>query len=217
MREKYTQEEIEQRLLKNKLKRSNRDALRFAYLVPGQTWPAELTWLFYAIGLRSTKHAEIGAWCGRSLIPVAAGMQMNEGGTIWAVDNFELTPEHDENEQWVKSVLMATIDECHRLFTDVEIILVESDSLQATSAIDSKLDTCFIDASHHYAEVAADIQLWSTMLTDDGLLCGHDYWAVHSGVMDAVNEFVPDFEVARKTRIWSSDKRKDIEDDDIPS
>lgn len=196
-----TLEEIE---IKNQLKVANKEALKFAYIIPGQTWPSELTWLFYAVGLRSTKHAEIGAWCGRSLIPVAAGMQFNDGGTIYAVDNFELTPEHDDNPNWVRSVLESTIQECKRLFPDVSIELIETDSILAPSKVEN-LDTCFIDAGHHYSDLAGDIQFWRSRINPEGLLCGHDYWEVHPGVMDAVNEFVPDFSVAPKTRIWNSE------------
>lgn len=53
-------------------------------------------------------------------------------------------------------------------------------------------DMVFIDASHEYAGVRADILAYRKLVRPGGLLCGHDYsrrsWP---GVVRAVNELVP--------------------------
>lgn len=61
---------------------------------------------------------------------------------------------------------------------------------------DKHFDWVFIDANHSYEACLEDLRLWAPKVSDDGLLCGHDF-AVHGaaraakyGVVDAVKEFV---------------------------
>lgn len=52
-------------------------------------------------------------------------------------------------------------------------------------------DMVFLDASHDYENVSADIQAWHEILAPNALFCGHDYpsW---EGVKRAVDELIPD-------------------------
>jgi cephalosporin hydroxylase len=51
----------------------------------------------------------------------------------------------------------------------------------------------FIDASHAYEDVIADIRLWAPKIRSGGLLCGHDYgmeaYYPQWGVTRAVDEY----------------------------
>jgi hypothetical protein len=63
---------------------------------------------------------------------------------------------------------------------------------------DSSLDLVYIDASHIYESVKADLNDYLPKLKSTGLMCGHDYFTYSNfGVMQAVDEFLeenPDFE-----------------------
>lgn len=50
----------------------------------------------------------------------------------------------------------------------------------------------YIDASHEETDVAADLDAWWRVLSDDGLLAGHDFDDCHPGVIAAVTRFADD-------------------------
>jgi hypothetical protein len=80
--------------------------------------------------------------------------------------------------------------------SDESIIPVEF--LQGTDA--EKPDMVFIDGDHNYENCKRDILIWRSRLAEGGLLCGHDIdW---DGVLDAVQELVPKWEVVPFTHLW---------------
>ena len=175
----------------------NRDeTIRQCYQVPGQTWPVELGWLYDTIS-KSKSHAEIGTFCGRSLLASCAGMA--PGSMVVSVDDQSEWP----NPEWVDAVQCAT----HRMIpASIRVVRIPTHSIDAARDCHRRgfqFDSIFIDGCHEYAECKADIQAWRALLKDDGLICGHDYWPVHIGVMDAVSEvFEGRHHVVPGTRIW---------------
>jgi predicted O-methyltransferase YrrM len=164
------------------------------YLVPGQTWPVELGWLYDAIS-KSRSHAEIGTFCGRSLLASCAGMPV--GAEIVSVDDGS----EWGNAEWVEAVLMATLKLIDLPITQKRMHSI--DALRECADEGFTFDSIFIDGCHEYAECKADIEGWLTLLNPNGLICGHDYWPAHIGVMDAVNEvFEGRHQVVPGTRIW---------------
>lgn len=163
------------------------------YNIPGQTWPSELGWL-YDTFKHSKAHVEVGTYCGRSLL--ASCGAMDPGALVVAVDNDQEAWSAD----WVIVVREATIK-----LIPVPVHKMVTGSLEAAlecHRLGLMFDSVFIDANHHYAECCADIEAWRALLKPGGILAGHDYWPVHTGVMDAVNRLVPGFEVVPGTRIW---------------
>ena len=53
---------------------------------------------------------------------------------------------------------------------------------------DKSLDFVFIDASHDYGSVKADILAWTPKIKMGGIIAGHDYVKTYPGVIMAVNE-----------------------------
>jgi predicted O-methyltransferase YrrM len=175
-----------------------------SYPIPGQTWPAELCWLYD--NLKDSKsHAEIGVYCGRSLFASCVGM---ENATILAVDVEDTFLDSVEfpSAAWAASVRTATIAAIHGANDLVRVSTDLRGSLSAARgafASRMRFDSVFIDGVHNYEQVSADILEWRPLLKPGGLLCGHDYSVAFPGVMDAVNELCDGFAVAPGTRIWS--------------
>jgi len=172
------------------------EIIKACYQVPGQTWPIELGWLYDTFST-SKSHVEIGTYCGRSLLASCGGMK--EGSSVISIDD----KSEWINNDWVLSVLNAT-----KLLIPnyVSIESIEMNSIDASRKCyedNKKFDSIFIDGCHEYAESKADIESWISMLNTGGIICGHDYWPVHIGVMDAVNEvFNGKHSIFSGTRIW---------------
>lgn len=76
--------------------------------------------------------------------------------------------------------------------------LIEKPSVEAASDIaDGSLDIVFIDGDHTYEGCRADILAWRSKVRPGGWLTGHDYrWDAFPGVRQAVDELVPDPQIA---------------------
>lgn len=67
--------------------------------------------------------------------------------------------------------------------------LIISSSVDASQRFEDKsLDFVFIDASHDYESVKADILAWIPKVKMGGIIAGHDYIETYPGVIMAVNE-----------------------------
>jgi hypothetical protein len=127
------------------------------------------------------------------------------GATVYAVDIEQpsvgaVVPD----SQWIQTVLAATIAAIEA-GGQVTVKPLPIGSLQAARSLQRagiKLDSAFIDGSHHYADVCADINEWLPLIRPGGIIAGHDYSTAFPGVMDAVNYLLPRFEVVPDTRIW---------------
>jgi hypothetical protein len=108
-----------------------------------------------------------------------------------------------KNKTWGQAVQHATIDLLPDHVWVNNFAMHSIDAARECQRLGNKFDSVFIDADHNYAECKADIQAWQALLKPGGLICGHDYWPVHIGVMDAVNEiFEGRHSVVPGTRIW---------------
>ena len=176
----------------------NRDeTITQCYQVPGQTWPVELGWLYDTIS-QSKSHAEIGTYCGRSLLASCAGMA--PGSVVVSVDDASQWP----YPEWVDVVQAATLKLLPGHLNVSSFRMHSIDAARECKRDGLRFDSIFIDADHNYAECRADIEAWRPMLRPGGLICGHDYWTQDVGVMDAVNEvFEGKHTVIPGTRIWT--------------
>ena len=89
-------------------------------------------------------------------------------------------------------------------FWGLDVKLLQEHSALACKGIeDGSVDLLFIDGSHQYAGVKADIINYSPKVKDGGIFCGHDFQKCHPGVVQAVGEmFGKNFRVFKDSSIW---------------
>ena len=169
-----------------------------ALSIPGWMSDPELRWLAETAS-RSSRIIEIGAWMGRS----SAALSMNTDGIVVSVDTWEGSEEHKQElserppdwlfRQYVKNT------------QGLDTVPLRMSSLEAArlfSRLSVTFDFVFIDASHDYENVKADILAWRPLVAPGGVLSGHDYnWP---GVQQAVDELLPSAQNVGWTSIWVS-------------
>jgi predicted O-methyltransferase YrrM len=128
----------------------------------------EMYWLYEKAKLMASI-AEIGCWRGRSTHALLSGCT----GPVFAIDTFEGSPSeidsahsevasHDIRREFLNNL---------RKFKNLVPICMDSVSASRYFAEES-IDMVFIDGSHSYKDVLADIWRWKPICR--WLLCGHD-------------------------------------------
>lgn len=133
---------------------------------------------------------EVGAWKGRSA--AFMGVEIANSGkriAFYVIDNFGGSAEHQKDED----VVNGTLEETFR--RNVEPVkefmaVIKNDSVKAAEMFeDGSLDFVYIDASHDYEDVKADINAWLPKVRKGGMLAGDDY-LIYPGVKQAVDELL---------------------------
>lgn len=177
-----------------------------ALSIEGWMSEAELMWLAEQAS-KHTNIVEIGSWMGRSTRALCDNTQ----GKVCAVDVWypnDVTSQADaaifrtllagKPDIWLYEQFMSNMQG-----TRVEALKMTSvEAARACSALKVQFDMVFIDGSHDYDSVKADILAWRPLVNHGGLLCGHD--APQNGVKQAVSELIPNYTVAEGTTIWVS-------------
>lgn len=154
----------------------------------------ELVWLATQAQTRQ-RIVEIGSYAGRSTRALAD----NTPGHVVAVDTWEGSAEHeiDLNGKPAGFLYDAFLSNVGDLVDCGKIEPLHMTSMQAAKKMRGEgrqFDMVFIDASHLYGDVRADIESWLQLLVPGGLICGHDY-SRYSGLDQAVRETFPNFKV----------------------
>ena len=150
---------------------------------------SELGWL----AARAVEHreiVEIGSFMGRSTRALAE----NTLGMVYAVDTWAGSDEEQHRKLLEGHGPDWLLEEFQRNMEGLEnVYAVRRPSLDAAVSFAvacSQFDMIFVDASHDYENVKADILAWGPLLAEGGLLCGHDYHNGAPGVIQAVNELL---------------------------
>jgi len=135
---------------------------------------------------------EIGVWKGKSLSYLCVeAFNKSPAISVVGVDTWEGSVEHQNDP----SITQATLfDEFSQNISPVaqNLKTMRMPSLEASEQIsDKSLDGVFIDGSHEYEDVRADILAWQPKVRPGGILAGHDYVFLWPGVEKAVNEIFP--------------------------
>ncbi len=163
-----------------------------AMSIPGSMSPEELQWLAEQASTRSLI-IEIGSDQGRSTRALAD----NTRGTVYAVDLWEDFTVEDESGLYSRTEYTGRRFDlfCQNMAGCDNVRTVETTSLEAAQLLDDvRFDMIFIDASHDYESVKADILAWQPLIREGGLLCGHDY-TTKPGVKRAVDELIQNFQL----------------------
>lgn len=136
--------------------------------IDGWMWFCELQFL-YEKAKKFDTIAEVGSWKGRSTHALLSGCK----GKVTAVDHFLGSKGEEAAHSEAKGdVVFEQFDENTKQFFNLSVR--RKDSLTAAKDFpDNSFDMIFIDGSHQYEEVKADIQAWKNKAKI--LLCGHDY------------------------------------------
>lgn len=160
--------------------------------------------LVYKMAVKSAQDdavfVEIGTWKGRSTSCMGQLIKESKKNIkFYAIDTFE-----GSEEGWHQSEINDLKNNGTTLFNEYEnnlklcnvydiVNTIQSSSIEAASKFeDASIDFIFIDASHDYENVLADIQAWYPKVKPGGLICGDDYAPCWSGVRKAVDEYFSD-------------------------
>lgn len=141
---------------------------------------------------------EVGCCLGRSTAFMAAAIRdTGKRITFHAVDPWVWSPNDKPSYgQFVANMRKAGVTafvQAHRALSVPT----------AADFDDASLDFVFIDAQHTYEEVSADIRAWLPKVRPGGVLAGHDFHAQFPGVLQAVQENLPQAAVqTRGSSFW---------------
>ena len=159
-----------------------------------------------------SKFVEVGVWKGRSVAFMAVEIA-NSGKKIdfYAVDTWDGTapetdpsninnlPELQQNPEWLYELFLSNIEPAKEYIKPLRMFSLEA----AKQFEDESLDFVFIDASHDYENVKADILAWLPKIKKTGILAGHDY---EGEVKQAVDEIFTSFKISGPdNRCWMYD------------
>lgn len=141
----------------------------------------ELHWLYeQAKGKKSI--VEIGSWKGRSTHALLSGCV---DGQVWAIDHFKGNPGDDCEQEAKNEDINLAFRTNLAGFVNYSLLVGNSVEISQRFA-DASVDMVFIDATHTYDAVSADLRAWLPKAKK--IICGHDYDWAHAGVTHAVNE-----------------------------
>jgi predicted O-methyltransferase YrrM len=175
-----------------------------ALAIPGWMSEEELRYIAH-VARRSQRILEVGSWQGRSTRAFAD----NTDGVVYSVDPWPDSP-HGEVSSEISSQPDWLFNQFRLHHADNlasgKVSTVRGTSVQGAETMRGMtFDAIFIDASHDYGDVKADILAWRPLLAPNGILCGHDlypngpFWP---GVKQAVDELVVNYFVVGT--IWTA-------------
>lgn len=137
------------------------------------------------------KFVEVGTWYGKSAaFMIVEIINSNKNIEFYCVDEWTGIIEYSPNSSVELNENFYNIFLNNLKRVDGKFIPIKSKSNIAASKFEDKsLDFVFIDASHDYGSVKADILAWYPKVKKGGILSGHDYPGFE-GVRKAVDEFV---------------------------
>jgi len=111
------------------------------------------------------------------------------------VDTWEGSEEHQDDQSVSSNTLyeefLSNMEPVKDYYTPLRMTSLEA----ASHYEDESLSFVLLDASHKYEDVKADILAWLPKIKSGGIIAGDDYHYTWQGVVDAVNECIPDVEI----------------------
>jgi dTDP-4-dehydrorhamnose reductase len=151
------------------------------------------------------KFVEIGSWKGKSSAYMAIEIANSDKDIDFCcVDTWQGGEEH-QNFDCLSSLYETFINNMKPVENYYRYLKMTS--LEAVEQFeDNSLDFVFIDASHEYEDVKADILAWIRKVKPGGILAGHDYYVNTTirlcGVNEAVDECLDKFDTSEDCFIY---------------
>ena len=148
---------------------------------------------------------EIGSFLGKSTSYMAVEIiNSHKNIKFDCIDHWVGSEEHNDGTSWEFDF---DVDKLYEKFLEnikpakSAINPVRKPSLEAVKEYeDNSIDFIYIDASHDYDNVLADLRAWYPKLRTNGVIAGHDF--PHPPVCMAVKDFFGDKEVAVYGQTW---------------
>jgi predicted O-methyltransferase YrrM len=140
---------------------------------------------------------EVGVYKGKSILFLAEALQeQGKRVDLYAIDTFKGSEEHTDQAEG--QILNEYLRNVYPMRDHITTLMQPSVQASASFA-DNSLDFVFIDASHDYVNVCADIKAWRPKVKKGGMLAGHDYH--HPPVYEAVRDTIGEVDVYPGT-VW---------------
>lgn len=165
--------------------------IKRAAQITGWMQPRALRWLAEQVK-ECERVIEVGVYRGRT----TRLLLDNSMAHIWCVDSWIVSKKHKQHK---RAFMRNIVDDV------AKVTVMHMPSIEAAKLLREShgpvFDMVFIDGSHKYAEVKADILEYKKLVRPGGLLSGHDYSpSAWPGVVRAVEEMVPNRQLAGQ--IW---------------
>jgi predicted O-methyltransferase YrrM len=124
----------------------------------------EIYWRLFQRRTGPLRIVEIGSAAGRGSTRIGGEYVKRTGGTLYCIDPHETDPAH--------LVFLANL----RIFElESTVLPIRANSIDAAALFDDgSLDAVFVDGSHIYPNVLADIDAYLPKIRPGGILFGHD-------------------------------------------
>ncbi len=118
---------------------------------------------------------EIGSWKGASSSHMAVEIiNQKKNISFFCVDTWEGSIENQDSSSVINNTLYNEFKDNMSPVEGYYTSIRKPSLMAATHFEDSSIDFIFIDASHQYADVIADIKAWLPKLKTGGIIAGHD-------------------------------------------
>ena len=147
---------------------------------------AELLYRLSGVASRLGRVVELGSYCGRSSIMLAAGLAEASPDPLVCVDTFRASAENQPGRRhFHPDTLIDGVVNTHPAFVRnlqqagllERVAVMRLSTLDAAASFSGAIGLLFVDADHDYAAVSRDLRGWSPRIVDDGWVVLHDVGA----------------------------------------
>ena len=150
--------------------------------------------------------AEVGVWRGENSFELLEAFPKL---FLWMVDEYKRSNCLEDSR--LAKLMQSDFDAAKKeawdktTYDEIRRVQITQKSAKASDLLKNEvLDFVFIDASHAYEDVHADILAWKDKVRPGGLITGHDYSNLKSkaGVVQAVDEIFGGLANIDRGRVW---------------
>jgi hypothetical protein len=135
---------------------------------------------------RNITAAEVGVWKGEHAEILLNQLDID---TLYLIDPYEIYDDYSTQYSLEQEMLSAKETAHRRLAEYDNVVWIEEYSTDAVEQIDEPLDYAYLDANVDYEYYKRDIENFYELITEDGILAGHDFNGGSTDVVRAVEEF----------------------------